>query len=76
VISNRTLKLVIEEAMKYRNTKYASDMLGANLDKIQMIITESRQLPETYINFIKNHKIKQDLNQKAQEKIKHQLIKS
>lgn len=76
VINNRTLKLIIEEATKWRHTKYASDQLGMHLDKIKMIVEESRQLPETYSNFMKNHSVKQDLNHKAQEKIKQDLIKS
>ena len=75
-MNNRTLKLIVDEATKWRNTKYASENLGAHLDKIKIIVEESRQLPETYESFTLNYPIKTDLNQKAQEKIKQELLKS
>ena len=42
VINNRVLKLIVDEATKYRNTEFASEHLGAYLDKIQQIVDESR----------------------------------
>lgn len=52
VINNRTLKLLVDEASKWRDTEFASEHLSEYLDKIKTIVEESRQLPETYESFI------------------------
>lgn len=52
VINNRTLKLLVDEASKWRDTEFASEHLSAYLDKIKTIVEESRQLPETYDSFM------------------------
>ena len=52
VINNKTLKLIIDEATKWRDTEHASDSLNAYLDKINQLVEDSRQLPETYETFI------------------------
>jgi len=76
VINNRTLKLLVDEATRWRNTQYASENLGNYLDKIKMIVDESRELPETYEHFIQDNPVKQDLNLKAQTKIKQDAAKN
>ena len=52
VINNRVLKLLVDEATRWRDTPHASEFLGQYLDKIKGIVDESRQLPETYDHFI------------------------
>ena len=76
VINNRTLKLLVNEAARWRDTEHASENLGAYLDKIKMIVDESRQLPETYERFKQKYPVKNDLNLKAQEKIKQDAAKN
>ena len=75
MINNRTLKLLVDEATRWRDTKYASENLGAYLDKIKMVVDESRQIPESYGGFILKNPIKDDLNQKARAKIKAEINK-
>jgi len=70
VINNRTLKLLVDEATRWRDTQHASENLGAYLDKIKVIVDESRQLPETYDRFMQDNPVQQDLNLKALAKIK------
>lgn len=76
VINNRTLKLLIDEAARYRDTEFASDQLAANLDKIKTIIDECHQLPETYERFVMNNPIKNDLNLKVQAKLAQDAAKN
>lgn len=76
VINNRVLKLIVDEASRWRHTPYASDNLGAYLDKIKTIVDESRQLPETYERFIADNPVAADLNGKAQAKIKQDAAKN
>lgn len=76
VINNKTLKLIIDEATKWRDTEHASDSLNAYLDKINQLVEDSRQLPETYETFVSKTQIKRDLNDKVEAKIKQdQLLK-
>lgn len=42
VINNRTLKLIIEEATRWKESEFASDQLSDNLEKINLILAESR----------------------------------
>lgn len=70
VIQNKTLKLLIDEASRWRDTEHASENLAQYLDKIQAIVDDGRQLPENYEAFIVNNPINTDLNQKADVKIK------
>ena len=42
VISNKTLKLLIDEATRWRDTEHASDNLGQYLDKIKNIVDDGR----------------------------------
>jgi hypothetical protein len=42
VINNRTLKLLVDEASRWRDTQHASENLAAYLDKIKLIVDESR----------------------------------
>ena len=62
VISNKTLKLLIDEASRWRDTEHASENLGRYLDKINAIVDDSRQVSETYEQFIAANPIQQDLN--------------
>jgi hypothetical protein len=42
VISNKTLKLLIDEASRWRDTDQASENLSQYLDKIQAIVDDGR----------------------------------
>ena len=68
--------MLVDEATRWRDTKYASENLGSYLDKIKMVVDDSRQLPETYSRFIQENPIKEDLNQKAKNKIKSDINKN
>lgn len=68
--------MIVEEATRWRDTPHASENLGAYLDKIKTIVDESRQLPETYHSFIQLNPIKNDLNTKAQNKIRQDAAKN
>ena len=70
------LKLIVDEATRWRDTQHASENLGAYLDKIKMIVDESRQLPETYDRFMADNPVKSDLNLKAKTKIKQDAEKN
>ena len=76
MINNRVLKLIVDEATRWRDTQHASENLSAYLDKIKMIVDESRQLPETYERFMSDNPVKSDLNLKAKTKIKQDSDKN
>lgn len=76
MINNRILKLIFEEASRWRHSPYASDHLNSYLDKIKLIVDESRQLPETYENFVAENPVKADLNLIAQTKVKQDAAKN
>jgi len=76
VVNNRVLKIIVDEANRWRHLPFATDNLGAYLDKIKAIVDESRQLPETYERFIADNPVASDLNTKAQTKIKQDAAKN
>lgn len=71
VICNRTLKLLTDEASKYRSS---AEGLDQHLAKIETIIEQGRQLPERYESFMAKVKVKEDLNIKAAEEIRKEKL--
>ena len=65
MIKNAHIKKLIEEASKFKGTRWASENLGSFLDKIREIEEESRFVPQSYDSFVKTYKRDFDFNLQA-----------